>query len=204
MPSQNQSISHARFKGARFYRIGASGTQVASVMQPSAFVRTSLFRSSAHCSPFIHIRRFCTFFSTFYCSNIICFCKLHIFRMYFKWCPCPLVGIVATFADFFACFDCRVRANFDWDILLWALLLPPQTHTRALASGRNRQIKQIALCGYYALAFRVIGIMFATNMQFLRIIYKIFFSVSFSTSAILLFGLSIIRAVPESIIDRCQ
>lgn len=46
--------------------------------------------------------------------------------------------------------------------------------------------------------------MFATNMQFLRIIYKIFFSVSFSTSAILLFGLSIIRAVPESIIDSCQ
>lgn len=124
--------------------------------------------------------------------------------MYFKWCPCPLVGIVATFANFFACFDCRVRANFDWDILLWALLLPPQTHTRAFASGQNRRSNQIALCVYYALAFRVIGIMFATNMQFLRIIYKIFFSVSFSTSAILLFGLSIIRAVPESIIDSCQ
>lgn len=205
MPSQNQSISHARFKGARFCRIGASGTQVASVMHLSAFVRTSLSSAPQRTAPPSYtFVVFAPFFLLFYCSNIICFCKLHIFRMYFKWCPCPLVGIVATFANFFACFDCRVRANFDWDILLWALLLPPQTHTRAFASGRNRRSKQIALFVYYALAFRVIGIMFATNMQFLRIIYKIFFSVSFSTSAILLFGLSIIRAVPESIIDSCQ
>jgi len=88
-------------------------------------------------------------------------------------------------------------------ITLGFAFLPPQTHTRAFASGQNGHSKLITRYVYYALAIRAIGIIFATNMQFLRIIYKIFFSVSFSTSAILLFGLSIIRAVPESIIDSC-
>lgn len=130
MPSQYPSISHARFKGARFYCIGASGTQVACVLQPSAFVRTSLFRSSAHCSPLtITFVVFAPFFPTFYCSNIICFWKLHIFIMFSKWCPCPLVGIVATFVALFGCFGCRVRANFDW-IYYSGLCFCRRRHTR--------------------------------------------------------------------------
>lgn len=136
MPSQNPSISHARFKGARICGTGASEIVLACVLQPSAFVQTSLPLLSALLPPLFHTHTFDStflhlfFFLTFYCSNIICFWKLHIFIMYFKWCPCPLVGIVATFVALFACFGCRVRANFDWDILLSGLCFCRRRHTR--------------------------------------------------------------------------
>lgn len=172
MPSQKIHLSRTLVLRARaFAALVWARWNWPCVLQPSAFVQTShpLFSSLlppllfTFDSTFLHL----FFFLTFYCSNIICFCKLHILRMHAKLCPCPLVGIVATFVALFAaCFGCRVRANFDWDILLWALLLPPQTHTRALCSSWNRSSKQIAHYIYYALAFRAIGIMFATNMQF--------------------------------------
>lgn len=82
MPSQYPSISHARFKGARFYCIGASGTQVACVLQPSALCERLYFAPQRTAPPLQSHSSFLHLFSTFYCSNIICFWKLHTSIMF--------------------------------------------------------------------------------------------------------------------------